>query len=432
MAQKKKQSLEEKKAEFDNLKVIKEEQMSNDDINLFSDDKPKEVSPTVQQSDEEDNPQLEDMPDKGMLDLDAENDVLPDELITVDVDGDIYEGKRNSGDKTITLTLKDDSESAADKLNIGGEMPNGDELNNNIGNENMGLNMENKTKDPFSSKRIIFEGIDGDDEDFMRDEESHEEHEANETPAEEANEEINDAEESIDDNIPDDAIPVDGDDIDGEDGDIDIDDINWDEFEDFDVSEFDTDDEEDFSLHGDDEPIEGDDINIEEEGGDENFIPDDVDAEKEILNDVSETDQEEPGWAQRMSESAKKVHKENKVLREQVKTLSSQINQIQLFTEKVKAIDIIDNNGKLGEEDRKNLRNLVNEAKNSTEIKTILNTFSILKESLSKKNKREINLEDVMRKNGINEDIINQVRGGNKSPLNENASWMSEMAGLND
>jgi len=452
------------KQKFNEAKSLKEEQMTNGDLNLFDNKtKPTETTPAVEQPKGDEDPQLENMPEDNSLDLNAGSGPLPDTLIEVDIDGEIYEAKMNKGDEQVTLTLKNKDESAADKLNL--DVPGAEEINNQNTNP---MNMENNNmnertaKDPFKNRSIIYEGVNDKDSEFENlniegDDTNADEiqlpeddvtpeidpeteitntPEITELPMDDAVEQtaaqkIGEVIEDVIDTKIAEQMPTDSTD------DIaitaDDDDENWDDF-DFDDENFDTELPNDTEI----EPESGESIEHEES----ETPAEESEEHKEVLTDGDATDQEEPGMNNISKAYQEKVNKQmqalvakNKLLEAQNKKMENTLSEIQLFTEKVNAMSEIDKLTNLSEQDKIVMKNLVQECVNSFEIKTVLRTIGTLKESMSKRFNSRKSSEDILKEHNISpklRDVISTIDKNNPEMIKEQAdrAWLLDMAGL--
>jgi len=449
-------NFKKKKDNFKKDAILKETQMNSDELNLFDDKKPQETTPAIEQPQDDENPQLDNMPLDSNLDLNTGGDTLPDTLVEVDIDGDIYEAKMNKGDKSITLTLKNKDESAGEKMNIAdNNVPPTDLNNQNIDNsmETPDMKIEN-INDPFKKKDIIFEGADGEDDFF--DEETTDNTPAEptddipsenpadelpaeeipaETPAEETPAEITDIDlgdsveetaaekigQVIEDVIEDKVEEALGEDTPESDSEP------WDDDE-FDDFEWDDDDVDTVEVPADSETPE---VETEPELG----------SEEKPLLDMESTDQEEPGLnnvskamaeIKRLKSEKEKSDRALSALIKENKQFKETFQDIQLFTEKVNAVSEIDKLVNIAAQDKMNMKNLIQQCNNSVEIKTVLNTIGMLKESMSKKFS---NVKDILKEHNISpklQEIVDTIRNNNPEIIKEQTERdrMADLAGV--
>lgn len=461
------------KKKFDEVKALKEEQMNSQDLNLFGNDtKSDEISPPADPNKEEENPQLENMPKDDSLNLGENPETLPDTLVEVDIDGDIYEAKMNKGDDTVTLTKKDRDKSAGDKLNM--ENP-AEDLNsnnqniNNMENQNM-TNLEKRVKDPFKNRKIIFEDTSEEDDDIFPKDDTEKldndsepaalEEPGTEEPTEAIEEPKSDvtedslepiAEEPIADENPTDNLDIN---LDSEElqstaekiGEV-IEDAIEDKVAEL-VPNADTEQIDDFDDFDDDwDDFDDDDFDDadlgEEDLGSEDVVPEPEES-REVITDADATDQEEPGLnniSKEFQEKVKRIEKqnstllaENKILKQNNVKMNGTLKEIQLFTEKVSAMSEIDKIGTITEQDKNRLKDLIQGCTNSVEIKTVLHTFKTLKEGMSKKFN---NVKDILKEHNISpqlRNIVETINSQNPEIIKEQneKDRMLELAGLRD
>jgi hypothetical protein len=448
-----------KKNKFKEQVALKEEQMNSDELNLFDNKKPQETTPAIEQPQDDDNPQLDNMPVDDKLDLNTGGDTLPDTLVEVDIDGDIYEAKMNKGDDTITLKLKDRDESAGDKMNLVDNTPDAMNLDNQNTTPNMETpdmpKMEN-VQDPFKNKEIIFEGAE-DDDNFFDDDATDETavEPTDDVPSENPADELPVDENPIDDSSID-ELPIDDSNVESSDINLDseieqtaaekigevIETVIEDKVAEA-VGETESNDDDEWSdeefddFEWDDEEFENLDETPEESVDDESKLGG---ADNPLL-DMESTDQEEPGLnniSKAMSEIKKLKNNEKKYqkyisqLVSENKQFKGTLSEIQLFTEKVGAVAEIDKLTNISEQDKMNMKSLIQNCKNAVEIKTVLTTIGTLKESMSKKFN---NVKDTLKDHNISpklREIVESIKNTNPEIIKEQTERdrMADLAGV--